>query len=220
MALNLDDNKRPYFKQLNLDETFDEIQNAFNTLENSVPSPSSDVTVNQLVTIATASVGSLVISNTASIATSAADDSVLTINNTTGKVNKKTGRNTYEALITQSGTASPVITDVITAITASTITISRDSVGSYILTSSNNIFLQNKVLINGNILPTTSDAYAIPVLFTFDDLAGYRVYISIYRYSNTELYIKSFDNASNSKDLSENTCLSDNPLYLKIEILP
>ena len=119
MALNLDDNKRPYFKQLNLDETFDEIQNAFNTLENSVPSPSSDVTVNQLVTIATASVGSLVISNTASIATSAADDSVLTINNTTGKVNKKTGRNTYEALITQSGTASPVITDVITAITAS-----------------------------------------------------------------------------------------------------
>lgn len=28
--LNLNDNKRPYFKQLNLDETFDEIQDAVN----------------------------------------------------------------------------------------------------------------------------------------------------------------------------------------------
>lgn len=37
MPLNLDDNKRPYFKQLNLDETFDEIQNAINTIEGSVP---------------------------------------------------------------------------------------------------------------------------------------------------------------------------------------
>lgn len=30
MPLNLDDNKRPYFKQLNLDDTFDEIQNYIN----------------------------------------------------------------------------------------------------------------------------------------------------------------------------------------------
>lgn len=37
MALNLEDNKRPYFKQLNLDETFDEIQNAVNALESSTP---------------------------------------------------------------------------------------------------------------------------------------------------------------------------------------
>jgi hypothetical protein len=37
MALNLDDNKRPYFKQLNLDETFDEISTAFNSLEASIP---------------------------------------------------------------------------------------------------------------------------------------------------------------------------------------
>lgn len=42
MGLNLDDNKRPYFKQLNLDETFDEIQNAFNDLENSITPSSLD----------------------------------------------------------------------------------------------------------------------------------------------------------------------------------
>jgi hypothetical protein len=32
MTLNLDDNKRPYFKQLNLDDTFDEIQDAVNSI--------------------------------------------------------------------------------------------------------------------------------------------------------------------------------------------
>lgn len=33
MPLNLDDNKKPYFKQLGLDETFDEISSAINSLE-------------------------------------------------------------------------------------------------------------------------------------------------------------------------------------------
>jgi hypothetical protein len=44
MPLNLDDNKRPYFKQLDLDTTFNEIQDAFNALETTVdnlPTPSA-----------------------------------------------------------------------------------------------------------------------------------------------------------------------------------
>jgi hypothetical protein len=53
MALNLNDNKRPYFKQLGLDETFDEIQSAVNA----IPSPSYvevAVTSAQLKTIGSA----------------------------------------------------------------------------------------------------------------------------------------------------------------------
>lgn len=36
MPLNLNDNKRPYFKQLNLDDTFDEIQSFVNGLETDI----------------------------------------------------------------------------------------------------------------------------------------------------------------------------------------
>jgi len=43
MTLNLNDNKRPYFKQLNLDDTFDEIETAFNTLETDFNSISTDI---------------------------------------------------------------------------------------------------------------------------------------------------------------------------------
>lgn len=55
MALNLNDNKRPYFKQLGLDETFDEIQSAVNA----IPSPSYvevDLTPAQILTLGTSPV--------------------------------------------------------------------------------------------------------------------------------------------------------------------
>lgn len=48
MSLNLNDNKRPYFKQLNLDETFDEIQNYINNNVNQKYSVSVPVTSAQL----------------------------------------------------------------------------------------------------------------------------------------------------------------------------
>ena len=45
MSLNLDDNKRPYFKQLNLDETFDEIQNYVNNLEGEVGFTTAEIII-------------------------------------------------------------------------------------------------------------------------------------------------------------------------------
>lgn len=138
-----------------------------------------------------------------------------------GKSLPTTGnRTTWEALITQSGTASPVISYEITSIDGATLSLSRSSDGSYLLTSSTNLFLQNKVIINGNLIPTTSDAYAIPEIFRFDDLAGYVMKIVIVRYSDTTLSIQSFDGSSTPTDLSNLTYLQDNPLYLKIDILP
>jgi hypothetical protein len=146
MGLNLDDNKRPYFKQLNLDDTFDEIQNAFNALESSVPSPSSDVTVNQLVTTATASVGSLVISNTASIATSGANDSILTINNSTGKINKKNDVKIYRALIELTN-PNPVATVLENSLGATISHIYDGEEAQYFFSASSGVFTSNKTFL-------------------------------------------------------------------------
>jgi hypothetical protein len=64
MALNLDDNKRPYFKQLNLDETFDEISSAVNALEASIPTASYTVYTATLTQSGTASPVAVLMENT------------------------------------------------------------------------------------------------------------------------------------------------------------
>lgn len=121
MALNLDDNKKPYFKQLGLDETFDEIQNAVNSLETQLPNSGSSITV-ESVTLST---------QPTTVSTTANTINVLTVDSN-GQIGKKQKSNAkvWRGIFTQAGTSAPVVT-VLENELGGTIVWTRDGVGNY-----------------------------------------------------------------------------------------
>lgn len=129
MALNLDDNKRPYFKQLNLDDTFDEIQNAVNALETQVPNSGSSITVNS-VTLA---------SQPATVTSTATTVNVLTVDSN-GQIGKKAKSNVkvIRGKITQTSTNPPSLT-ILQNDTNITFSPVYNDVGDYYIGFSQNI---------------------------------------------------------------------------------
>jgi hypothetical protein len=106
----------------------------------------TDPVFTTIETSATASVGSLVISNTASIATSDGSDSILTINNATGKVNKKNDVKIYRALISLDNPNPNAI--VLENTLGATISHVYDSdEAQYFFTASSGVFISNKTFI-------------------------------------------------------------------------
>jgi hypothetical protein len=127
----------------------------------------------------------------------------------------------YRALVTQSGTGDPVAT-VIENNTGVSISFERQTNGFYDINASSPVFLEGKVLINNIVVTTFTDAYASPQIIRFDDSAGYFASMKAQRNNNSQLTIFFLDESANLPvEWSDALlCLSDNPLYLEIEILP
>lgn len=201
MSLNLDDNKKPYFKQLGLDDTFDEIQNAFNTLEGQVPSSGSSLTVSA-VTFS---------SQPATDTSTASTVNVLTVDSN-GTIKKKAKSNTkvYRALFNQSGTSAPTVT-VLENTFGGNIVWTRAGAGWYVGTLSG-AFTANKTIVNGQT-KFTGNGTTLGVL---GNLSGtlYYTYFDMFGEPNAiNFYI--YDSAF-AGNVEYSTAMGSSPYYIEV----
>ena len=205
MALNLDDNKRPYSPNLGLNETFDEISAAVNALENQLPSSASTLTV-QAITLS---------SQPADIVSTANTINVLTVDaNGTIAKKKKSNAKVWRGIFSQTGTAAPTAIVLENDLTG-TITWSRTDGGGFItyIGTLTGQFNANRTFINGHSTFAGNKAK----VDVFTDLAGAYTYVYIDAYGDNAFSIQCFT-AAGGVPVEWSTAIGTTPYFLDIVV--
>jgi hypothetical protein len=125
----------------------------------------------------------------------------------------------YRALITQSGEDNPVAT-VLENTTGATLSYSFDEQNFGYIDANRDIFSQGKVIINGKLCITTSDAYCVLYDAYLDDLAGITGFIYFDRLTDSQIRLTILADGNRLQFSNSLLCTSDNPYYIEILIYP